>query len=280
MKKILLVFFLLALTGSVFAQKTETETESSSDDEAADDFGGAIKIMVIPFNPSYYKRDLSADLKEYQEKYNEKKSGEIKAWFSFGLDENIAPRILTLNNAEKKMPLLNDLSNDLDNDIKVIYSNIEYRYEKRDKKYEKKNASLVSNVMGKLKQSKAGTEMNIEEDYESDKKHKEYMNVYIADPTVLPHVAERFGVQLFVFINQFEIFTDYKKCIDKENKIFQRQIKLHFSIFDKDGDQIYGDLATINFYPTANKNIDDIIMERFPIVGNYLSKAFPDGAGQ
>lgn len=274
---LILVFVMFACL-PVFAQKTESDVEDEELD--IEDIGeSGIKIMIIPFNPSYYKRDINQDLKQYSEKYNKEKVQEVKAWFSFGLDENISPRILTLNSSsQEKKVLLNDFATDTDNDIKKIYSNIEYKYEKRDKKYANKNAMLVDNLMGKLRQGKATSSMNFNQDYESDKKHKEYMNAYISDPTILPYVAERYGVQLFVFINQFEIFTDYKKCLDQENKIYQRQIKLHFSIFDRDGDQLYGDLAIISFYPTVSKDIDQIIMERFPVVANYFSKAFPDAS--
>jgi hypothetical protein len=276
-KYILLILLLLSVAAPVLAQRTESDIEDEELD--IDDIGeSGIKIMIIPFNPSYHKRDISQDLKQYSEKFNKEKVQEVKAWFSFGLDENISPRILTLGSSQEKKVLLNDFATDTDNDIKKIYSNIEYRAEKRDKKYGNKNAMLVDNLMGKLKQGKATSSMNFHQDYESDKKHKEYTNVYIADPTILPHVAERYGVQLFVFINQFEIFTDYKKCLDQENKIYQRQIKLHFSIFDRDGDQLYGDLAVISFYPTVSKDIDQIIMERFPVVANYFSRAFPDAS--
>jgi hypothetical protein len=274
MKQFILLLLLLAgLWAPSFAQRAETAAEDDESETLEDFDESLIKIMIIPFNPSYYKRDVSADLKQYAEKYSDKKSQEVKAWFSFGLDENIVPRIITLNNNERKS-LVNDFATDTDNDIKNLYANLEYKTEKRDKRYEKKNAMLVDNLMGKLKQGKSN--LNIEEDYESDKKHKEYINAYVADPSLLPNISEKYGVQLFVFINQFEIFTDYKKCLDQENKIYLRQIKLHFSIFDRDGDQVYGDLAVISFYPTIAKDIDQIIMERFPVVANYFSRAFPD----
>jgi hypothetical protein len=219
---ILLLIFTFSFLVSAVAQKTESATEEEEDEVLSEE--SLIKIMIIPFNPSYYKRDVNNELKQLSEK-NEKKAEEVKAWFSFGLDENITPRIITLNNNERKS-LVNDFSTDTDSDIKKLYAHIEYKNEKRDpKKFMKKNAMLVDNLMGKLKQGKAS--MNIEEDYESDKKHKDYINVYISDPTILPNVAEKYGVNLFVFINQFEIFTDYKKCLDQENKIYLRQIKLH-----------------------------------------------------
>lgn len=271
MKRYILLLFFTFLCVYGFAQeKTQTATESDDSElDNVDDMDATIKIMIIPFNPSYYKRDINQEVKQVEEKYNEKKAQEVKAWFSFGLDENIAPRIITLGGEKKS--LVNDFSTDTDEEIKKIYANIEYKSEKRDKKFAKKNnAMLVDNLMDKLKKGKDN--LNVEDDYESDKKHKEYTNVYIADPTILPKVADRYNVQLFVFINQFEIFTDYKKCLDPENKIYLRQIKLHFSIFDRDGDQIYGDLAIISFYPTMSKDIDQIITERFPIVANYFSK--------
>ena len=93
-------------------------------------------------------------------------------------------------------------------------------------------------------------------------------------------MAEKYGIKLFVFINKFEIFTNYKKVLDEENKIFQREIKISFSVYSNKGEQLYGDLAVITFFPSITKDIDQIIKERFPVVSNYISAVMPDATSE
>ncbi len=233
------------------------------------------KVMVIPFNPSFYKRNVE-EIKELGLK--KQKEQEVKAWFSFGLNENISPRIITINHEEKKM--LNDYAADSEADLAALYTAIEYQEEKRDRNFLKKNASLIDNLLGKIRTSGDKSEIEIDRSYESDKKHKTYLNCQINDPAILPHLSEKYGVKLFVFINKFEIFTNYKKSIDAENKIFQREIKISFSVYSGKGDQLFGDLALVTFYPTITKNIDQLIMQRFPIVRDYLSAVMPDATSE
>jgi hypothetical protein len=277
MKKILffVALFNLLLGGVVFAQdkKASSSMESTDDEEADpdDENLGAVKIMIIPYNPSYYKFDVDKDINK---KYSDKKKSEVKAWYSFGLDENISARIVNSDESDKKSAL-SDYSGDAESDLNLIYSSIEYAYAKRDRKKAAKNEKLIGNLMGKMDKSEKSNDVK----YESDKKHDEYMNVTMKDPTLLPRLAKKYGTQLFVFINQFEISTNYKKCVDPINKIYERQIKIHFSVFDAEGNQLYGDLASLTF-PSFSKDIDDVIVKRFPVVANYVAEPPAPAGGQ
>jgi hypothetical protein len=268
------LFLLLMLSLATISVAQDKKTQTIDEETLEDEDLNITKIMVIPFNPSYYKRDIDKEVKNLELK--EHKEQEIKAWFSFGLDENIAPRIISINHEEKK--LLNDYSTEGESDMSSLYASIEYREEKREKKFLEKNSALIDNLMGKIKDSGSKSNIEIDKSYESDKKHKEYLNAHITDPSILPHLSEKYGVKLFVFINKFEIFTNYKKCLDEENKIFQREIKISFSVYSNKGDQLYGDLAVITFYPSITKDIDQLIMERFPVVSNYFSAVMPDAS--
>src|ERR1700741_71199 len=216
--KILLFFCFLSFIGlkSVMAQDKKppvSNTSKSEEDDEDDKSLSSTKVMVVPFNPSYYTTDVSKD-------YANNKKGEFaKEWAKFGLDKNVKTRIVS-NGGQKNA--LDDYSSESDNDLNKIYASVSYQYEKRDDKYAKKN-SLIGSLFKRLQSSQKAQDA-----YQSDSKHKEYLNVIINDTSLLPKLSEKYGVEIFVFINQFEIFTNYKKVIDPVNKIYQRQVNLHF----------------------------------------------------
>jgi hypothetical protein len=270
MKKIInLLLFCLIFWVGAYAQQQQPVIADEEDDPDAE-FSGVSRIMIVPHNPST-GATIDIEKKVASKNLNAAKEEEAVAWNNFGLNENVAPRIVNLSGKEG----LTDYTNEGDNDLTWIYASIDYKVEKRDKKLAVKNAMLMDNVMGKINSSKA-KDLNVSKGYESDSKHKEYLNAVITDPNLLPHLTEKYGVKMFVFINQVEIYTNYDKYLDEENKIYERQIKLHYSVYDTKGGQILGDLAVINFFPAKNEDIDKIIMERFPVVSNFISSAFPD----
>lgn len=243
------------------SNSVQSEDDEEMEEDDSEESLSSTKVMVIPFNPSYYDTDVNA---EYADAKSNKRIAQAKDWAKFGLEKNVKARIVS--GTGKRKDGLDDYSSDSDNDINKIYESVIYQYEKRDNRYAQKN-SLISSLLKKLQSSEKAKQA-----YQSDEKHKEYMNVVITDPQLLPAIAKKYGIELFVFINQYEIYTNYKKVIDPVNKIYQRQIKLHFSIFDATGEQIYGDVAILSFQGVS-KDIDEIILNRFPVVANYVSNA-------
>jgi hypothetical protein len=96
------------------------------------------------------------------------------------------------------------------------------------------------------------------------------MNVKLSHPELLKMLSDKYGVDLFVFINQLEIKTNYNDCIDFQLKIYEREIKVHFSIFDKYGKQLAGDVA-ISLFPSNSNDIGEIMAGNFPSISSYIA---------
>lgn len=224
--------------------------------------GAPVKVMIVPYNPS--RQDLN--IEEYlNEKYPGQKVPEIKKWLSFGLDKNISTRIINSENNVKFV--INDNAREEGEDIGKIHGAIEYRYEKRDKQSIKIHKKLLDKFFGG-----DGKEISVNY-YQSDKNHKYYYNANLTDPGLFTEISEKYGINLFVFINQVEINTYYKKPVDAKRKIYLRQIKVHFSVYDAEAFQLYGDIATINFSDVL-VDIDEVIIKSFPVVANYNALAY------
>ena len=56
-------------------------------------------------------------------------------------------------------------------------------------------------------------------------------------------------------------------------KIYRRDLKVHYSIFDKTGKQLYGDVAVSHFGSNTNE-VKEIINENFQTISDYILKSF------
>ncbi|MCH7535210.1 MAG: hypothetical protein IH948_05615 [Bacteroidetes bacterium] len=231
------------------------------------------KIMVIPFNPNYYFSDSDHDLAEY----NRITQAQVAQQFRYGLDFDNKVRILSKYETKS---ILRDTSEQAHRDLVEIYKGISYNFESPT---HGRGESVMSDLMAKFQE-------NISTDHEAktteaakkssklkevDKKEVEYMNVIPHDKAMFSYLSENYGVDLFLFINQFELKTNYEECLDRVNKIFQREVSVHFSIFDSKGNQLYGDVITV-YFPSNTNDIDRIIKSNFPIVSNYIKSKLPE----
>jgi hypothetical protein len=98
------------------------------------------------------------------------------------------------------------------------------------------------------------------------------MNVVVLDPELLASLHTQYGADLFVFLTQVEIKTTTKDCGDIQFRMYERDIKLHYAVFDKDGKQVMGDVTTVHF-PSNSNEIHDIIEHNFPTIGEQITYA-------
>jgi len=91
---------------------------------------------------------------------------------------------------------------------------------------------------------------------------------------LLRMLSEKYGTDLFVFLNQFEIKTNYNDCLDLALKIYRRQFKVHYSIYDGNGKQLYGDVAVVDF-PSNTNDTSEIIKENFQKIADAIVQHVP-----
>ena len=100
------------------------------------------------------------------------------------------------------------------------------------------------------------------------------MNIKLSHPELLTKLSEKYGTDLFVFLNQFEMKTHYDDCLDLALKIYKRELKVHYSIFDATGKQLYGDVAVV-YFPSNSNDIIEIMSRNFPKISDYIAKTVP-----
>lgn len=222
-------------------------------------------VMIIPFDPNMYFSDADEQLA----KYNQKSVKEIRTLFRYGLNISVNAKILTYYETR---PLLTDTARSAVEDLYAIYKGISYYKDKSmlpsepEAKTSQEEKKKLLTLKKKDEESEAQTASALREPLE---KH-DYINVRLHDGRMLPYLNNKYGTELFVFINQFDLVTNYEHCLDRATNTFERDIKVHFSIFDHTGRQLAGDVAIVHF-PSNTNDVTTIMRDNFPVIAHYLA---------
>lgn len=104
---------------------------------------------------------------------------------------------------------------------------------------------------------------------------KKYMNVGFYDQQLLGDLARKYNVDRFIVLNQFEIKTNFNDCMDLALKIYDREVRVHYSIFDRNGKQLHGDMAVSHFLSNSN-DMDEIMRNNYPRISAYILASLQD----
>jgi len=204
------------------------------------------KVLLIPYNPMMHLSDADRDMAEFSDKDPEV----LRKMFRMGLTRNVNSKIFEVYESHS---LLTDYTQAGQKDLDIIYGSIGYAMEDAMAKKDSVQAS----------KSKKKAE---------EKPKEKYLNVKLSHPELLKMLSEKYGTDIFLFISQLEIKTNYDDCLNLALKIYQRQIKVHFAIFDKSGKQLGGDVA-VALYPSNSNDIGQIMSDNFPVVASYIAAA-------
>lgn len=256
---------------AVFAIAQPNVLDSS--DEEIEDVTNA-KILVIPFHDvRYYFSDCDKAISQA----SKVDVRDVRKSFMLGLDyateAKMEKRYRPMNLAQMKDSVDKVAMQD-------FYKNVSYAYESptRFLQTKKEKKGVFSKMKAKFAQvgskDKPKT-LDEEEAYttlESD--DPKYMKLHWANPEYLDNLNTIYEPDYIVTINQFEIRTDYERCIDRDLGNYTRHMKVHFNVFRPDGRPIYGDVVTAKYNSTSD-DINQIIQDNFGFLGEYITQALP-----
>lgn len=253
---------------AVYAQPSVLQ--SSPEDEVSET---AAKILVIPFHSvRYYFSDCDKSIAA-----NSKVDiRDVRKSFMMGLDYATEAKM------EKDYAPLNlvQMRDSVDKETMAkVYDNVSYTYEAPTRLIPDKKDQ---GVFGKMKKAfkKVGSKekvptLNEEETYTTLKSDDpKYMKLNWENPEFLESLNTVYQPDYIVTINQFEIRTDYRKCIDRDLGNYTRIIKVHFNVFRPDGRQVYGDVVTAKYNSTSD-DLNQIMRDNFGFLGEYITQALP-----
>ncbi len=223
-------------------------------------------VMIIPFDPDMYFSDSD----EMLSKYNQKSVKEVRTLFRYGLNINLNARVMT---QYKTTNLLSDSTSGALNDLAMIYKSITYAQADVTPSVEsapKETTASKGNIFRKSTDEKAQAntkdqQLNLP---------KKYMTVQIRNKELLPYLAEKYGVDVFLFCNQFNLQTNYQHCLDRATNTFQRDLMVHYTLVDKNGKQLAGGITQVHF-PSNSNDIMEIMKNNFPKLSEQMASRLP-----
>lgn len=220
-------------------------------------------VLVIPFIPTYYLSDADKDIARATKKEIQR----IREEFHHNIEWQVTHEI------QKKHPCVSLLQKDT---IKAYYDAAGELFNVTGYTYEKpkmKPAEIISEAIENRSNIKTASDPLTASTYLNDKTSEKFMNAVISKKEVLKKMYEQFGTDYFVFLTQMEFRTNYKSCLDIANQIYQREVLLHFAVYDKDGKQIAGNYA-ISFFTSDENNAYDIMEKNFKQLAEGVASSF------
>ncbi|MCO6499970.1 MAG: hypothetical protein J5I47_06280 [Vicingus serpentipes] len=271
MKKILIIITFFAAITTVFSQNTTTG------DALHPDQNGKHDVLIIPFESKMYLSDIDRDIAAK----NEMSFDDIKAKFRAALDQNIFIAC---------KPYFNPLSfytiepQEAQKELSYIYNSVGYKYEVMPEEEVVKKENVGTKLIGKFKKSKRSgdpaSSAGTEEEYieagvqngqvvsQVDNREK-YMNTKISNDNLLLTLNKKYQPSYYIFVNELDIKRSADKRYVASSEQYQREIKVHYTIFDNGGKEVSSGAVKARF-PSGQNDIDNIIKTHFPLIAQTI----------
>jgi hypothetical protein len=268
MKNLVLMFLLVAAL-PFLGQAQSTVLQS---DDGTEDSIPKTKVLVIPFHPTrYYFSDCDKSVGKVSKIEQKDLRKAYQLGFDYATEATMEKRYEPINLAQMKDSVDKAA-------LDEFYENVSYAYETPSKALSKQQSALQKAMKARYKSvgsnDKKATLNEMESYVTVDANDKEYMRLNWKNPEFLGKLNTLYQPDYIVTINQFEIKTDFKRCIDRELGKYGRLIKVHYNVFRPDGKQVYGDVVTAR-YNSATDDINKIIQDNFGFLSDYVTQSLP-----
>ena len=228
------------------------------------------KILVIPFDPYLYFSDADDEIAAVSKMQRPK----VRQAFRKRLNAMLEPE------GYETIHLLGGRVKDSLTDLNKIYSSVTYSYQdqlyNKDSEYYKKNF-LDEN--GQVKKPKTEKKLFGIDPFASNratlaKDEGKYFGVKIVDPEFFSYFNHKYKIDYYVFVNQFEVKTNYDHCLDRAAQNYERSFITHYSIFDKTGKQLSGNRMKLDYNSNSN-SINRILTDNMQKIANRIVSELP-----
>ena len=235
------------------------------------------QILVVPFDPYLYFSDADDEIAGKSNMQRTK----VREVFRRRLNTLlIAPGYETIH-------LLGGKNNDSLTDLNKIYSSVGYNYQTAlnnpnsieaqnaqssaaSSTTTKKNGNWIKNSVSTI----TGTNNDVPSQYSTPADNGKYFGVSVKNPDFFNYFNEKYSIDYYIFINQFEVKTNYENCLDRAALNYERTFIVHYSIFDVNGKQIAGDKFKVH-YNSNNCYVYQIVSDNVPKMAQKILNQLP-----
>ncbi|MBO7572168.1 MAG: hypothetical protein J6T48_08450 [Bacteroidales bacterium] len=234
------------------------------------------RVLVVPFDERIYFNDATADIARRDGLTHD----EIMEYFRYQLNLNL---INSLIDSCEVVDLLKDNTREDEADISGLYTTMSYELRLAEFELDTENMGLLAKKRAeKLEEARRKQR---EEEMKNARPgmrngeivgHRQqtddmYLHIVIGQPEVLKEIAKRRNVDYFLFVNQFDIKTDYRDPYISGQRNVQRIMRVHFSIYNTEGEFISGNYASTKV-PMYEDDKERIVNLYFPDIMRQILK--------
>ncbi len=236
------------------------------------------QVLIVPFDPHLYFSDSDDEIARGSSIPRLK----VREVFRRRLNTVLAPR------GYEPIYLLGGKHADTLTDLNKIYSSVGYEYQEQmlSETYQAKMAAEVEqqqqsegNKSDKLKgwvnkqKDKIQGEQS-EDELRRDKYLGKYFGVKIKDPRFFTYFDQKYSIDYYIFVSQFEVRTDYEHCLDRSSGNYVRYFVTHYTVFDKNGNKVAGNKFKLNYNSNTN-NISKIVGDNMIQIADRILAEIP-----
>jgi hypothetical protein len=220
-------------------------------------------LLVVPFESMMYISDINRDLAIA----NNLTSKEILDRFTSAIDQSILYTFQEKCNVSSFYLLDDDESK---SDLKYIYENRRLEYELVSKTEEKSKTQKLKEKL-KKKEEESYQRGRIENGQIVTKRdvRDRYMKAVVSSPKVLDSLSSKFSNKYFLFVNELDIRNNFTDAIAMQEMKYQREIKIHYTLYHRNGEVLSTGISKTHF-PSTQNDINFIIKNYFPIIAEYI----------
>lgn len=245
------------------------------------------KVMIVPIDMTYYLSDADHDFAVAMQQ----DLPSIQQTLRYGLDGTVAASV------EQQFPahrILLDTIPEANPDLNRLRAAVRYTYARpwgakpveQDRTSTEKPGKRLRNLFeGGFDQRDAMTEDGGDADFEDLEfedgqlrgpvEGRRFMHAVLRDTSALTDIRATYGTDLFVFVNQLEVRTNYAHCLDRATGTFARELSIHYSIYDHTGKLYAGDVVTVLVGSNTN-DVYDVMASAFPTLADAVVRGLPN----
>ncbi len=230
------------------------------------------KVIIIPFEKSMYVSGVQTQLGIASKKTHY----EIVQYFRESTALELQNQFLYRYNTVSLLHF-----NDTAKDLYKAYDAVSYKFEiapaeaavEEPKTTLDKAKTLFKKKEPKKSNYQRGSTSNgqIVSQKNTDQK---FANVVVRKKENLTYLSQKYNADLFVYVTEFDIENDMSNPAAFVNGDYQRVLKLHFSMVDKDGKIVEKGLISVKF-PNTENDITIIRSKYLPLAAKMMMEKLP-----
>lgn len=228
------------------------------------------RILVVPFDPYLYFSDADDEIARHSKIPRQN----VRHVFRGRLNALLAPE------GYETINLLGGVYRDSVSELSTLYRSLSYGYQ--DNKQSRYNhqptikAKERENALEWVKRKK--NDLNIRGGQPSTvpvaQDENKHFGVKVKDPKFFSHFNGQYGIDYYVFINQFEVKTNYENCLDRATWNYERDFLVHYSIYDSKGELVSGNKVKVPYQSNMN-DVQRIVSDNMPNMAKRVLADLP-----